>query len=326
MIMVSGIKAGTRGSADIIYPMTDKRFQKGVRIEGFSCGGGIFDTGNRKGILKQFKSIWQAGHRGPGDNLTYKYLFSFSKNELDPDDPRSVDKAVAIVSEIMENLCKNRQWVLVVHKDGKSGLIHVHCITNALHNDLKAAHGRETSYSVIRSVADKTLQKHGIDVDLGENHTKRDKKLQRREHTKQKDKFSWTEYMETMIDKAIDKTTKKSDLDKNLKEVGIGIVEKNRSGWTYRLEKCPETKFEGKTMVYSKFKKDFSNKNINKRVDENYEKLREEQRKAEQIKEREEHIRQIAEGQLSGEDEFLLKIMAERDAKLQAKMDKGLGE
>ena len=33
----------------IQYPMTDKREQKGLRIEGIRCGGGLVDTGDKTG-------------------------------------------------------------------------------------------------------------------------------------------------------------------------------------------------------------------------------------------------------------------------------------
>ena len=45
--MVSGIKTGRVGATEIIYPMRDKKKQKGPRVEAFACGGGIIDTGER---------------------------------------------------------------------------------------------------------------------------------------------------------------------------------------------------------------------------------------------------------------------------------------
>ena len=333
--MVTGIKTGKRGASEIMYPMTNKKGQKSPRIEAMCVGGGLIDCGYKKGIVRQFQTVWQAGHRGVGDNLLYKYMLSWSRNELDPDDPASIDKALEMGREIMENLCHDRQWILVIQKDGRSGLVHGHGMSNALHNDLRAACGRETSYSVLRDVADKTLQRHGIEVDLGKNHKKRDKKLKRhRDHAKRTDGYSWTEYMEQTIDNVIEKTTRKGDFEPNLNRAGISITRKDKSGWTFKLDRSPDGKYDGKTIVYTRFKKDFSNKNINRRIDENYAKLREKQKQEEQQRLHEEHIRQIAEhvaevgeqGQLSGEDEFLLKIMAERDEKIRKQMDKGLGE
>ena len=48
--MYSGIRSSKNGYASIAYPMTDKKYQKGIRVGAFRCGNGIVDAGDSKGI------------------------------------------------------------------------------------------------------------------------------------------------------------------------------------------------------------------------------------------------------------------------------------
>ena len=102
MRMYTGIKSSTKGFRDIKYPLEDKRDQERERVAGFACGGGVIDTLNTKGLRKQFKYVWDKGNRPEGTIQAYKYLMSFSKNELNPDDPASAEKALEIAREVME--------------------------------------------------------------------------------------------------------------------------------------------------------------------------------------------------------------------------------
>ena len=274
--MVSGIKTGRVGATEIIYPMRDKKKQKGPRVEAFACGGGIIDTGDRADIVAQFRDVWHMGCRMRGDNLLYKYMLSWSRNELPPDDPRSIEKALAMGERIMEQMCPDRQWILVIQKDGKSGLIHAHGISNALHNDGKPAHGRETDYRALRRLADKTLEEYGIELDLGENHKKKEAKLKRRrDYMRKRHGYSWTEFLESRIEKAISETTKKSDFESKLKEYGVSVVTKSRGGWTYRLEDSPDGEYIGKSAKYDQLMGDYSTKSINAQIDANYQQMKE---------------------------------------------------
>ena len=130
--MYSGIRSSKNGYASIAYPMTDKKHQKGVRIGAFRCGNGVIDTGDAKGIRKQFARVWKRGNRNVGDIQAYTLLFSFSKDELNPESMGSLDTAADIVANIIEKNYPGHQYTIVAQNDGKSGLVHCHACINAL--------------------------------------------------------------------------------------------------------------------------------------------------------------------------------------------------
>lgn len=166
--MYSGIRSSRNGYASIAYPMTDKVKQKGVRIGAFRCGNGIIDTGDAKGIRKQFARIWKKGNRNVGDIQVYTLLFSFSSNELYPKNMGSLDTAADIVANVIEKNYPGHQYTIVAQNDGKSGLIHCHACINALnYKTLKACRGRQTSYNVIREKIEKEMELWQIPIDYG---------------------------------------------------------------------------------------------------------------------------------------------------------------
>ena len=191
--MYSGIRSSRNGYASIAYPMTDKKHQKGVRIGAFRCGNGVIDTGDAKGIRKQFARVWKRGNRNVGDIQAYTLLFSFSENELNPENMGSLDVAADMVANVIEKNYPGHQYTIVAQNDGKSGLIHCHACINALnYKTLKACRGRQTSYSVIREEIEKEMELWHIPIDYGKQHIKSEKKQkQRTAKIKNNKEVSW---------------------------------------------------------------------------------------------------------------------------------------
>lgn len=276
--MYSGIKSSRNGYSSIAYPMTDKRFQIEDRIGAFRCGGGIIDTGNVKGIRKQFARTWKRGGREVGDIQAYNILYSFSEKELDPAAPDSLEKAADIVAPVIEKIYPGHQWTLVVQKDGKGGKVHVHVTVNALDSaTLKACRGRQTSYVVIREEIERQMEKAGIDVDYGKNHKKSEAK-KKAAAKKKEDSYSWMEDLSQRIRAALSRTTRFSDLDSNLADEGVEITRKMKSSWTFVLKKAKDEKYSGKKSRGDKMDAEFTPKEMRRIVDENYKKLQYAQR------------------------------------------------
>ena len=161
--------------------MTDKIKQRGVRIGAFRCGNGVIDTGDAKGIRKQFARVWKRGNRNVGDIQAYTLLFSFSENELNPENMGSLDVAADMVANVIEKNYPGHQYTIVAQNDGKSGLVHCHACINALnYKTLKACRGRQTSYSVIREEIEKEMELWHIPIDYGKQHIKSEKKQKQR--------------------------------------------------------------------------------------------------------------------------------------------------
>ena len=280
MRMYTGIKSSTKGFRDIKYPLEDKRDQERERVAGFACGGGVIDTLNTKGLRKQFKYVWDKGNRPEGTIQAYKYLMSFSKNELNPDDPASAERALEIAREVMEKQSPGHQWIAVAQKDGRGGCLHVHIVMNSLNMEtLKAARGRQTDYRAFRRDVERCMQQHGIEIDAGKSHKKRERKAEKRkEISKEKEGYSWMEDLENRVKIAVAKTTKSSDFEDNLAWQGVGVSRKTKKGWTFVLERCDYEEYVGKKASYDRFESDFRIASLRKRFDENYKNMQSHQK------------------------------------------------
>lgn len=281
--MYTWMKSSRNGRRSISYPITDKADQKEERIGGMYCGGGLIDTGNAEGLRMQFAHIWDlAGRDRLGSIQTYKRVISFSENEISPDDPDWADKAISIGIDIFEKLMPDTLYYLVAQKDGKGGKVHLHGVNNAVHTStLKALSGRETSKSIFQRVAEEVAEEHGIELDAGKDHSKRKKKeaKKKQEHQKETEGYSWMEDLQERITLAAAQTTATGDFEENLRQHGVTVSRKSKTGWTFVLDDCPEPKYKGKKCRYDKFPEDFSMKTLNKQFKANYEAKEEEEQK-----------------------------------------------
>lgn len=268
--MYSGIKSSKNGYASIAYPMTNKKYQKGVRIGAFRCGNGIIDTGDAKGIRKQFARVWKRGSRNVGDIQAYTLLFSFSSSELNPENIGALDTAADIVANMIEKNYSGHQYTVVAQCDGKSGLVHCHACINALnYKTLKACRGRQTSYSVIREEIEKEMEYWGISVDHGKQHTKAAKKQkQRTAKIHNNNEVSWMDELRKRIQIAVQQTMSFAELEKNLNRYGVIVTRKTKSNWTFQLQ--DGTEFQGKKSRGDKISPDFIPAKLRKTIDLNY--------------------------------------------------------
>ena len=264
----------------IQYPLTDKAQQKEARIGGLLCGGGIIDTGNKAGIVKQFNHTLALGGRSYRKKLNGEYpiqgiirTFSFSRNEISPDDPEWIEKAFRVVEATMDNIAPDCQYIAVAQKDGKSGLVHVHTVQNVLHTStLKAVSGRETNYDIFRKQTEHFMRAQGIELDAGKDHSKRKKSAaaKRQQHAKQTDGYSWMQDLEGRICAAAADTTATGDFEENLHFHGVSVSRKTKSGWTFVLSESKDEKCIGKKAAYDRFSTDFSMASLNKQFKANY--------------------------------------------------------
>ena len=271
--MYSGIKSSRNGYASVSYPMTDKKVQNEERIGAFRCGGGIVDTGSAKGIRKQFARVWKRGGRAIGDIQAYMLLFSFSEKELDPTDPASLEQAADLASAAIEKIYPGHQYTLVAQKDGHSGLVHAHGTVNALHSQtLKACRGRQTSYHAVREEIEAEMGQAGIAVDYGKNHSKAEKKRQKRTKAVKADPkaYCWTDNLAERIRAALSATISFSDLEDNLEKLGVKVARKTKSNWTFILEKAKEEKYNGKKARGDRLDTAFVPGQMRKTIDRNY--------------------------------------------------------
>lgn len=260
--------------------MTDKLNQTGIRIGAFRCGGGIIDTGDISGIKKQFAHIWKKGKRKIGDIQIYTILYSFSKNELNPNHPESCETAASIVDTVIKKLYPGHQYTLVAQKDGKSGCVHVHVSVNALHSKtLKACRGKQTSFIAIRDEIENELQRNGIEIDYGLSHKKAERKIKsKREKIQKKEAYVWTDDLLARIQTSLALTTRFAEFDSILEMHGVEVKRKTKSNWTFALKNAKDSKYNGKKARGTRLSTLLTPSNIRKRIDENYNNLEKKKR------------------------------------------------
>ena len=278
--MHTWMKSTRNISRSISYPLTDKANQTEERIAGFLCGGGIIDTGNKEGIVKQFTHILNLGGRKFRRGLNGEYpiqgiirTLSFSENEIPPDDPEWVEKALNVTQAVMDNIAPDCQYIAVAQKDGKAGLVHVHIVQNVLHTStLKAVSGRETNYDIFRKKTEEIMERQGIELDAGKNHSKRNNSMskKRQKHAKESEGYSWMEDLENRISAAVSETTATGDFEARLHLYGVSVSRKTKRGWTFVLQESTDDKYIGKKAAYDRFSTDFSMQALNMCFKENY--------------------------------------------------------
>lgn len=62
----------------------------------------------------------------------YHWVLAFAEDELDPNDPESTTKALALTADFARRAWSTRQTLLVAQNDGESGLLHVHILVGSV--------------------------------------------------------------------------------------------------------------------------------------------------------------------------------------------------
>lgn len=285
--MYTWMKSTRNINRSVQYPITDKEEQSAERVEGMLFGGGLIDTGSKEGIVKQYRYVLDRAGRRFRKGIDGEYpiqgiirTVSFSEKEIAKDDADGADKALKVVQDTMNNIAPDCLYMAVAQRDGKAGYWHVHIVQNAVHTStLKAMSGRETNYDIFRKQAERFAVENGIELDAGEKHPKRRSKSEskkRREHAKQTEGFSWMDDLQHRIVQAATMTLRAADYEENLRQQGVTVSRKTKTGWTYELAECEQEEFVGKKARYDKFDGDFSNKLLRKLFDDNYRKAQKE--------------------------------------------------
>lgn len=79
--------------------------------------------------LEQMRRYWLRARSNHKAQI-FQIIQSFSKNELNPDDPVDIEKANIIGQKFVLEHYKNRQALVCTQKDGKGGCLHNHILIN----------------------------------------------------------------------------------------------------------------------------------------------------------------------------------------------------
>lgn len=99
----------------------------------------------------------------------YTVMMSFSKDEIDPNNPEDVEKAQHIINDSISSAYPNRSAVVALQSDGKGGCLHGHVLLNNVDSEGKAI---SNGWKHMKSYVDEATVKHGLEplsVAKGEN-------------------------------------------------------------------------------------------------------------------------------------------------------------
>lgn len=86
---------------------------------------------------------------------------SFDKDQFDPSDPSSIERALEVARDSMAEAYPNRQVGLWAQADGKGQNVHVHSAINSTDLNGRVLNGKERSFYYVAEYTDKSMEKHG---------------------------------------------------------------------------------------------------------------------------------------------------------------------
>lgn len=99
------------------------------------------------------------------DNIrAYSYLFSWSDEELNPNDNEDIEKALKVAESTLTEIAGNdRQMVLVAQNDGTGGKLHIHALVGSIDIQTgKSLRGKSTGHYYLKEVSDRIQKQMNI--------------------------------------------------------------------------------------------------------------------------------------------------------------------
>ena len=155
-----------------------------------------------------------------------RIIGSFSKNELDPEDPNSKYKAMEMATEFSEKFYPDRQAAIFIQDDGEGGCIHFHLIVNdCAITDNKGCSADQQKYWYVEKNFDE-LAKSYIELDAGEpakDKITQSERRKRKENEKaieagepEKVEYLWRDDLKNRVREAMEEATDREDFLKRL--------------------------------------------------------------------------------------------------------------
>ena len=239
-----------------------------------------------------------------------RIIASFSKKELDPDDPESPLKAAAMTMDFAEKFYPNRQAAVFVQADGEGGCVHVHLIVNDCDmTDYKGCTREQQKWWYVEKNFDE-VAKNYIELDYGEGKTKNKKTLYERGAG---EKYKWKEDLKGRIADAMSAAVSRDDFLDRLAERGVeGTWQSSKKFGNYILYELKDLSlFEGELPKRSsyfrsksyKLGEDFNLDKIDEVIEENKKKA-EKEKEAERERQAKESSRTRVEQTGDEDDEW----------------------
>lgn len=109
---------------------------------------------------KQMQPFWDKADSRHTTQIN-RLIVSFARSELDPDKPENGPKALAIGRKIAKKNASDNQSIVYVQKDGKSGLWHLHILTNDVNiSDYRGINPLAYAHFHVQKIVDEVCQEY----------------------------------------------------------------------------------------------------------------------------------------------------------------------
>lgn len=146
---------------------------------------------------------------------------SFSRNELNPDNPEDILTANMIGQEFVQKYYPDRQAMVFTQIDGKPGLVHNHVIISD--TDLIASKGCTKEQYYFPKIMEWTNEIAGqyMKLDFGEK--TEDKTTQTERHKREVGEYVWKDDLKSRITEAMQTSETEADWISNLTKYGVNM-------------------------------------------------------------------------------------------------------
>lgn len=186
---------------------------------------------NDKRFINAFESVWKHARNNHTCQML-RLIVSYSRNELDPDNPEDILKANEIGQKIVKMFYKNRQAVVFTQIDGKSGLIHTHILISDVELETyKACDNILYKSDYVADMVDKVIESEGITLDYGQGMSKEEwkehkKGIKNRDTYKESNarannKYVWKDDLKARISSCMASCTSEAQFIEEMKKNGV---------------------------------------------------------------------------------------------------------
>lgn len=206
---------------------------------------------NDKRFIRAFMDVWKHARKNH-DCQMLRLVISYSRNELDPDNPADILKADEIGQKIVNKYYPNRQAVVFTQIDGKSGLVHTHILISDVELETyKGCENRLYKAKYVEKIVDKTIEESGITLDYGQGMSKEEwkeskKGIKNRDTYKEsnaraKGQYVWKDDLKARISSCMASCTSEAQFIDEMKKNGV-LVEIHDAKTTKKKDGSTKTR------------------------------------------------------------------------------------
>lgn len=187
-------------------------------------------------IERQMERYWNRA-RSNHKTQIIRIIQSFSKKELDPNNPADILKANEIGQAMVDEHYPDRQALVCTQTDGKGGCVHNHILINDVSmKDNKGCKKEQYYQPVLMKWTDEIASRYII---LDKGHEAADKLTQSERVKREKCEYIYKDDIRQRVTEAMKKASSEEDFLQKLSENGVSAVKKNSPKYgeyyTYKL-------------------------------------------------------------------------------------------